>query len=62
MREPGVSNRIAPRYTAFLNGSFKLSDMLIINPNVYGSYQAKSYEIVGGLNAHYNASGDGRKC
>lgn len=59
--EPGVSNRIAPRYTAFLNGSFKLSDMLIINPNIYGSYQAKSYEIVGGLNAHYNASGDGEK-
>lgn len=59
--DPGTTNRIAPRYTAFLNGSFKLSDMLIVNPNIYGSLQAKSYEIVGGLNAHYNASGDGEK-
>jgi hypothetical protein len=35
--------------------------MLIVNPNIYASYQAKSYEIVGGLNAHYNLSGDGEK-
>jgi type IX secretion system PorP/SprF family membrane protein len=54
-------NRVPVRYTAFLNGSFKPSEMLIINPNVYASYQAKSYEIVGGLNAHYNLSGDGEK-
>lgn len=59
--EPGVSNRVPVRYTAFLNGSFKLNDRVIVNPNVYGSMQAKSYEIVGGLNAHYNASGDGEK-
>jgi len=57
----GGENRIPVRYTAFLNGSFKPSDMLIINPNVYASYQAKSYEVVGGLNAHYNLSGDGEK-
>jgi type IX secretion system PorP/SprF family membrane protein len=54
-------NRIPVRYTAFLNGSFKPSEMLIINPNIYASYQAKSYEIVGGVNAHYNLSGDGDK-
>ena len=35
--------------------------MVIVNPNAYFSLQAKSYEIVGGLNAHYNLSGDGDK-
>lgn len=59
--QPGVNNRVPVRYTAFLNGSFKLNDRVIVNPNVYGSMQANSYEIVGGLNAHYNASGDGEK-
>ena len=57
----GIDSRVPVRYTGFLNGSFKLNDMLIINPNVYASLQAKSYEIVGGLNAHYNISGDGDK-
>jgi type IX secretion system PorP/SprF family membrane protein len=55
------SNRVAPRYTGFINGSFKLNDRVIINPNIYTSVQAKSYEIVGGINAHYNLSGDGEK-
>jgi len=59
--QPTVNNRIAPRYTAFLNGSFMVSEMLIVNPNISASLQAKSYEIVGGLNAHYNMSGDGEK-
>jgi hypothetical protein len=35
--------------------------MWIFNPNVYFSLQAKSYEVVGGVNAHYNLSGDGEK-
>jgi type IX secretion system PorP/SprF family membrane protein len=59
--QAGVDNRIPVRYTAFLNGSFKVNDRVIVNPNIYGSLQAKSYEIVGGLNAHYNLSGDGEK-
>lgn len=59
--QPGVDNRIALRHNAFINGSFKLNDQWIINPNVYFSYQAKSYEVVGGVNAHYNLSGDGEK-
>ncbi|HEV7780052.1 MAG TPA: PorP/SprF family type IX secretion system membrane protein [Chitinophagaceae bacterium] len=57
----GVDNRIPVRYTGFLNGSFMVNDRVIVNPNVYASLQAKSYEIVGGLNAHYNLSGDGEK-
>jgi type IX secretion system PorP/SprF family membrane protein len=52
---------IPVRYTGFINGSFKLNDQIIINPNAYISFQAKSSEWVGGLNAHYNISGDGAK-
>ena len=59
--QEGVNNTVPARFTAFLNGSFMVSDMLIVNPNVYASLQARSYEIVGGLNAHYNMSGDGEK-
>lgn len=57
----GVDNRIPVRYTGFVNGSFMINDRVIVNPNVYASLQAKSYEVVGGLNAHYNLSGDGEK-
>ncbi len=56
-----VNNTVPVRWTGFLNGSIKLNDRVIINPNVYGSLQANSYEIVGGLNARYNLSGDGEK-
>jgi type IX secretion system PorP/SprF family membrane protein len=55
------SSVIPVRYTAFINGSYKLNDQVIVNPNAYISIQAKSQEIVGGLNAHYNLSGDGEK-
>lgn len=57
--QPGVDNRIPVRYTGFLNGSFKLNEEWILNPNAYVSLQAKSSEIVLGMNAHYNLSGDG---
>lgn len=56
---PGIDNRIPIRYIGFLNGSFKLNDQWIINPNAYYTMQAKSSELVAGLNAHYNLSGDG---
>src|SRR6266404_1691947 len=57
----GVDNRVPIRYTGFLNGSFKLNDEWIINPNIYFSEQAKASEIVGGVNTHYNLSGEGDK-
>jgi len=57
----GVDNRIPMRHTAFINGSFKLNEQWIINPNSYFSLQAKSYEWLIGANAHYNLSGDGEK-
>jgi type IX secretion system PorP/SprF family membrane protein len=59
-QQPGVDNRIPVRHTAFVNGSFKLNDQWIVNPNVYFSLQSKTYEYVLGMNAHYNLSGDGQ--
>jgi len=56
---PGADVRVPIRYTGFLNGSFKLNDEWIVNPNVYYSRQTTVYELVGGANAHYNLSGDG---
>jgi len=56
----GIDNRIAVRHTAFINGSFKLNDQWIFNPNSYFSLQAKSTEWLIGANAHYNLSGDGQ--
>lgn len=55
----GISNRVPMRYIGFLNGSFKLNDQWIINPNIYYTSQAGVSELVGGMNAHYNLSGDG---
>ncbi|RYF97258.1 MAG: type IX secretion system membrane protein PorP/SprF [Chitinophagaceae bacterium] len=52
-------NRIAPRYTAFVNASIKMNDMVILNPMAYYSTQAKSSELVAGGNIQYNLSGDG---
>jgi len=54
-----VSNRVPMRYIGFLNGSFKLNEQWIINPNIYYTSQANVAEVVGGLNANYNLSGDG---
>ncbi|HRI22400.1 MAG TPA: PorP/SprF family type IX secretion system membrane protein, partial [Panacibacter sp.] len=53
-----ADTRIEPRFTMFLNGSFKLNDLWIVNPNVYVSKTATVYETVAGLNAHYNISGE----
>ncbi|RYY97955.1 MAG: type IX secretion system membrane protein PorP/SprF [Chitinophagaceae bacterium] len=54
-------NRVPMRSTAFLNGSIKVNDQWILNPNVYLSMQEGAYEAVAGLNAHYNLSGDGEQ-
>ncbi|HET7897454.1 MAG TPA: type IX secretion system membrane protein PorP/SprF, partial [Flavisolibacter sp.] len=52
-------SRVPVRYTGFLNGSFKLNESWIVNPNIYYSRQSSLYELSGGLNAHYNLSGEG---
>jgi type IX secretion system PorP/SprF family membrane protein len=56
---PGYDNTLAPRYIGFVNSSFKLNDQVIINPMAYYTNQAKASEMVAGLNANYNLSGDG---
>ncbi|PSL33075.1 PorP/SprF family type IX secretion system membrane protein [Chitinophaga ginsengisoli] len=53
------NNEIARRYIAFLNGSFKLSDRVIVNPSAYYARQAGATEKVLGGNIAYNLSGDG---
>lgn len=53
------SNEVPRRYIGFLNGSFKMNDDWILNPNAYFSSQAKASEFVFGGNAAYNVTGDG---
>jgi type IX secretion system PorP/SprF family membrane protein len=55
----GPDNGVAMRHIGFLNGSWMISDQWIINPNIYYTAQAKSHELVAGMNAQYNLSGDG---
>jgi type IX secretion system PorP/SprF family membrane protein len=50
---------VAPRYTLFLNGVFKLNDRWIISPNAYVSKMTTAWEYVAGGMANYNLSGDG---
>lgn len=57
--ELGYDSRISPRYTAFANVSYKMSDMVIVNPMAYFTTQAKASELVGGASLQYNLSGDG---
>jgi len=54
-----LSDRVPVRYIGFLNGSFKVNDQWIVNPNIYYTTQAKVQEVVAGATAHYNLSGDG---
>ncbi|MCW3463350.1 PorP/SprF family type IX secretion system membrane protein [Chitinophaga nivalis] len=53
------NNIIDRRYIGFLNASIKMSDKVIINPSAYYARQAAAQEIVLGMNAAYNLSGDG---
>ncbi|MEP6594702.1 MAG: PorP/SprF family type IX secretion system membrane protein [Ginsengibacter sp.] len=59
--EASESTRIPLRHIGFLNAIYKVNDNVIINPNVYYTNQAKSSELVLGLNGAYNLSGDGEK-
>jgi type IX secretion system PorP/SprF family membrane protein len=55
----GYDSHIIPRYNAFINASYKMSDEVIINPMAYFTTQAKASELVAGGNVQYNLSGDG---
>lgn len=54
-------NLIAMRHNGFVNAILKLNDRVIVNPNAYFSTQAKSTELVLGMNANYNLSEFGEK-
>jgi type IX secretion system PorP/SprF family membrane protein len=54
-----ADTKVPMRFNTFINGSFKVNDQWIVNPNAYFSMMSKTTEIVGGVNAHYNLSGDG---
>lgn len=57
-----ANNNILPqRFTIFANASIKVDPNWIVNPNAYVSIQNKAAEIMLGLNAQYNLSGDGDK-
>ncbi len=55
----GFNDRIQPRYIGFINSSFKVNELVIINPMGYYTQQAGASEAVAGLNLQYNLSGDG---
>ena len=57
----GYSNRVPPRFIGFMNGSFKTSDLVIVNPMAYYTQQADAHELVFGANLAYNLSGDGEQ-
>ncbi|ULQ58290.1 PorP/SprF family type IX secretion system membrane protein [Flavihumibacter rivuli] len=57
--ETNFDNRLSPRYIGFVNASIKMNDMVIINPMAYYTNQATASELVAGLSANYNLSGDG---
>lgn len=55
------TTRVAMRHIGFLNAILKLNDNIIINPNAYFTTQAKASELVLGMNAAYNLSGNGEQ-
>jgi len=59
--EDATADQISIRHIAFLNGLFKVTDQVIINPNIYYTTQARASELVLGMNAAYNLSEHGEK-
>ncbi len=55
------NDQISMRHIAFLNGLFKVTDQVIINPNIYFTTQARASELMLGMNAAYNLSEHGEK-
>ncbi len=58
-RNSGVDNTLSPRYTVFLNGSFRVREDLILNPSAYYSNMATASELMIGGNAEYRLVEDG---
>jgi len=47
---------IPMRHIGFINAILKVNPRVIINPNIYYTTQAKSSELMAGINANYNLS------
>lgn len=57
-----TSGGIIPmRHIAFVNAILKVHEKVIINPNIFYTNQARSSELVGGINANYNLTEAGEK-
>ena len=57
----GYDNRIAPRYIAFADAMIKLNNQWILSPGGFFTMQAKAMQVMVGLHANYNLSGDGEQ-
>jgi type IX secretion system PorP/SprF family membrane protein len=60
-RDETNNGRVPMRHIGFINAILKMNESIIINPNAYFSTQARATELMLGLNANYNLSGDGEK-
>ncbi len=57
---PNISDaRVPMRYNFFANASLKMDNLWILNPNIYYSSVINKNELVMGMNANRNISGDG---
>lgn len=59
--EDDETSRLDMRQIGFINAILKMNDKVIINPTGYYTNMAKASELVVGMNAAYNLSGDGAK-
>jgi hypothetical protein len=59
--EDDVSSRLSMRHIGFINAIIKLNDKVIINPAAYYTNMASASELMAGMSAAYNLSGDGNK-
>jgi len=59
--EDNNASRLDMRHIGFINAILKLNDQVIVNPAAYYTRMATASELVAGMNAAYNLSGDGSK-
>lgn len=59
--EDDESSRLSMRHIGFINAIIKLNDKVIINPAAYYTNMASASELMAGMSAAYNLSGDGNK-
>lgn len=59
--DDATSGRLDMRHIGFINAILKLNDQVIINPAGYYTRMANSSELMAGISAAYNLSGDGSR-